>query len=209
MQCEADGCMWVECFQQTSVNLATSISADEMCSQCGGPWEGKCDWHSYAPGALAFAGPGKHCGFRYPACPSQSGKNCFCGSDAISELREGWCSGGQGQDTFCPANHDHGDGRTQECEWRGWTISPQENGGIEETCAAWGTTEARAAPPVENPVEMASFVQAEPSTTVKGTQLSAAGALLMGAGAYGMKKRKLRQRPAEMVEAEMTRSDAV
>merc|ERR1711998_781268 len=51
--CEASGCMWVECFKSKNKALGTA-SADEMCSQCSGPWKDKCEWHEYSPSVLAF-----------------------------------------------------------------------------------------------------------------------------------------------------------
>lgn len=136
-QCEQNGCMWVECFQSENNHFGTA-SAEDMCSNCAGPWAGRCEWHEYTPGLLAFAGPGEHCGFKYPACPASAGEHCFCGAEAIRELQEGWCNNGVGMNKFCPKAMDHGDGRTQECAWEGWTISPQQGGDLEETCAAWG-----------------------------------------------------------------------
>jgi len=121
-QCVSAGCVWATCFPQPYG--FTYDAADEMCSHCHGPWKGKCEWDHYAPGWLAFAGPGEHCGFKYPACPESVGKNCFCG-EAKDELNSGWFNGGQGMDKFCPQAMDHGDGRTQKCLWNGWTIDPQ------------------------------------------------------------------------------------
>jgi len=136
-QCEASGCMWVECFPSDNAGLGVA-PAEDMCSQCDGPWKGRCEWSEYSPGFLAFAGPGKYCGFKYPACPASAAKNCFCGEDTMQELRTGWCNNGEGMGTFCPNALDHGDGRTQQCSWNGWTISPQDGGDIEETCRSWG-----------------------------------------------------------------------
>ena len=110
--CEAESCMWVECFPDDGNWLGTT-ALEMMCNECEGPWKGECDWHSYEPGALAFSGPGKYCGFRYPTCPASAGSNCFCGEEAISTLRAGWCNNGQGMGDFCPSAMDHGDGRTQ------------------------------------------------------------------------------------------------
>lgn len=138
-QCEeTNGCMWVECFPQSGDSLpySTSIPA-EMCSDCGGPWQGKCEWKHYTPGFLAFAGPGEHCGFSYPVCPAIEGKNCFCGQ-AANKVKEGWCDNGAGMQTFCPNALNHGNGRSQECSWSGWTVSPQVSGGATASCAAWG-----------------------------------------------------------------------
>ena len=129
--------MWVSCFESTN-NQFNMPPADEMCSHCSGPWEGKCEWHSYEPGALAFAGPGKHCGFKYPSCPESKGKSCFCGQDAIDELREGWCNNGMGMATFCPSAIDHGDGRKQACSWNGWSITMDFNKDIPQQCEDWG-----------------------------------------------------------------------
>lgn len=128
----------VECFPQSGDSLpySTSIPA-EMCSDCGGPWQGKCEWKHYTPGFLAFAGPGEHCGFSYPVCPASEGKNCFCGQ-AANNVKEGWCDNGAGMQTFCPNALNHGNGRSQECSWSGWTVSPQVSGGATASCAAWG-----------------------------------------------------------------------
>merc|ERR550525_2010666 len=82
-KCESAGCMWVKCFPASGNSLPFSTSnSSEMCSHCGGPWQGNCEWKSYEPGALAFAGPGKHCGFSYPECPASEGMHCFCGDAA-------------------------------------------------------------------------------------------------------------------------------
>jgi len=135
-QCEDNGCMWVECFEASGKTLPFSTSdPSAMCYHCEGPWKGKCEWKHYEPGFLAFAGPGKHCGFSYPVCPAIEGKNCFCG-EAATKVKEGWCDNGTGISTFCPNAMQHTDGRTQECSWNGWTVSP--SGGIDTSCKAWG-----------------------------------------------------------------------
>lgn len=138
-QCVQNYCMWVECSEaKSSGSTLGTPPADEMCSQCDGPWAGKCEWNHYKPGVLAFAGPGEHCGFKYPVCPERVAKHCFCGEAAVQELRAGWCNNGAGMSTFCPAAMDHGDGRSQACTWNGWQIWPQHGGDIEETCSRWG-----------------------------------------------------------------------
>lgn len=135
--CEEKGCLWIECSELTGDGLPYSSSDPaEMCSNCDGPWEGKCEWKHYTPGFLAFAGPGEHCGFQYPVCPESEAKHCFCG-EAAQKVKEAWCSDGSWEG-FCPNALTHSDGRTQECGWNGWTISPQRNGGIPADCAAWG-----------------------------------------------------------------------
>jgi len=121
-QCVSAGCIWSTCFPLEPG--FTYDSADEMCSHCDGPWKGKCKWDHYEPPWFAFAGPGEHCGFKYPACPASEGENCFCGA-AKDDLISGWNDGGKGMDKFCPKAMDHGDGRTQKCLWNGWTIDPQ------------------------------------------------------------------------------------
>mmetsp|Transcript_26820 Transcript_26820/g.46545 ORF Transcript_26820/g.46545 Transcript_26820/m.46545 type:complete len:252 (-) Transcript_26820:47-802(-) len=139
-QCEAtEGCLWVECFEDSGNGLPYSTSdPEEMCSHCGGPWQGHCEWKHYTPGFLAFAGPGEHCGFSYPVCPASEAKNCFCG-EAAKEIKNGWChNNGAGMDAFCPSAMKHADGRTQQCSWNGWTVSPQASGGIDASCKAWG-----------------------------------------------------------------------
>ena len=166
-QCEQSGCMWVKCLT-TENNAVLLSSADEMCSQCSGLWEGKCEWFHYSPSALphyalactiiclilmllgflAFAGPGEYCGFKYPVCPATAGEHCFCSADAIKEIRTGWCNNGRGMSTFCPQNMTHSDGRTQQpCSWNGWTIWPQvqipdprdESPESAEACRIWAS----------------------------------------------------------------------
>lgn len=193
--CEQAGCMWVDCFQSSN-NQFNSPPADEMCSNCDGPWKGKCEWHHYVAGALAFAGPGEHCGFKYPACPSSKGSNCFCEASAINALKTGWCNNGDGMGTFCPNAIDHGGGRTQECAWNGWTVSPQANGGIEESCSQWGASmSGNPAAIADNKIstKMENFQKVEPGATVEGTQISGASCIFLGAGAFLMKKRGARK----------------
>ena len=137
--CEASGCLWVECFPSNN-NQFNSPPADQMCSHCDGLWEGKCEWHHYAPGILAFAGPGEQCGFRYPSCPASEGSNCFCSDTAITHLKESWCDSGANMVDFCPVAMEWSDGRSQECSWNGWTVNPQNSGGIDATCTDWGAT---------------------------------------------------------------------
>jgi len=136
--CEDKGCMWVECFEASGNGLPYATSdPSAMCSNCEGPWKGKCDWKHYEPGFLAFAGPGEHCGFSFPVCPASEAQNCFCG-DAATKVKEGWCNNGEGMNTFCPNAMAHEDGRTQACSWNGWTVSPQVSGGVDASCKAWG-----------------------------------------------------------------------
>ncbi|GMH49750.1 hypothetical protein TrRE_jg9152 [Triparma retinervis] len=201
-KCEEANCMWVSCFESTN-NQFNMPPADEMCSHCSGLWEGKCEWHSYEPGALAFAGPGKHCGFKYPSCPESKGKSCFCGQDAIDELREGWCNNGMGMATFCPSAIDHGDGRKQACSWNGWSITMDFNKDIPQQCEDWGVGVAgdpthRTANKLTQDME---FKKVEPGAAVEGTQIGAAACFFLGAGGFLMKKRQHRQAPgAEKLE---------
>ena len=190
-QCENANCIWVECFKASSGARLSNTDPDTLCSHCDGPWEGKCEWNSYEPGPLAFAGPGKNCGFQYPKCEADKGENCFCGS-ATQEIKEGWCNSGRGQDKFCPRALDHGDGRTQECVWSGWTISPQVNGGIDASCSAWGIpmTDDPVVPEAKAVVAQ-HFVKSEPGATVVGSEMSLGSAVLLVLGAGVMKKRKL------------------
>jgi len=126
-QCEANNCMWVECFEASGNSLPySSNKPEEMCAHCGGPWKGKCEWKHYAPGFLAFAGPGEHCGFQYPQCPTSEAKHCFCG-EAAQKVREAWCSNNAAMD-FCPNAMTHGDGRTQECSWNGDHLTTKVGG---------------------------------------------------------------------------------
>ena len=189
----------MKCFESSNSQFNTP-SADEMCSQCAGDWRGKCEWHHYAPGALAFAGRGEHCGFKYPTCPKSAGKNCFCSNAAKDALKSGWCNNGQGMDKFCPASMVHGDGRSQECSWNGWTVAPQEDGGIDATCRAWSlTTNGNPAAITPNKIKsnMEGFTRAEPGIAVESTSIGAASALFLGAGAAMMRgRRRLRWAPS-------------
>lgn len=134
-QCTNAGCLWTECFPSNNAASFGTETAATMCSQCDGPWKGRCDWHSYEPGFLAFAGPGKHCGFNYPDCPASVGKNCWCDDAAKQDLADSWCDNGKNMERFCPNAYDGGGGRSQECTWTGWTIQPQ-TGDIDADCAS-------------------------------------------------------------------------
>jgi len=90
---------------------------------------------------------------------------------------------------------DHGDGRTQECAWNGWTITM--DGDIDSQCAEWGSTKtgdpARVTPNKLTPAM--EFEKVEPGAMVEGTQIGAAACIFMGAGGYLMRKRRLRDSP--------------
>ncbi|GMI04158.1 hypothetical protein TrVE_jg7027 [Triparma verrucosa] len=200
-QCTDAGCLWTECFpSNNAASFTDSVSADEMCSHCSGPWAGKCDWHSYSPGFLAFAGPGKHCGFNYPDCPASAGKNCWCEDAAKQDLADSWCNNGSNQDRFCPKAFDHGDGRVQSCSWSGWTIAPQ-TGNIDNDCASWGA--AKSGDPQSKAVmadqTIKEFKKAEPGVAVEGATISGAAAVFLSMGAiFG--RRRLKKRKSQGAE---------
>ena len=124
--CVAAECIWVECFSDdfSVVGSGDTLSAEKMCNNFEGPWKDKCEFDHYAPGPLAFAGPGETCGFVYPKCPDVATQNCFCGDAAREAFTADWCDGGQLQD-WCPAVHQYDDGRSQPCRVNGYTFAPQ------------------------------------------------------------------------------------
>lgn len=124
--CVAAECIWVECFSDdfSVVGSGDTLNAEKMCNNFEGPWKDKCEFDHYAPGPLAFAGPGETCGFVYPKCPDVATQNCFCGDAAREAFTADWCDGGQLQD-WCPAVHQYDDGRSQPCRVNGYTFAPQ------------------------------------------------------------------------------------
>jgi acetone carboxylase gamma subunit len=124
--CIKKGCIWVKCLSSDS--SFSNVGPSEMCPQCSGPWTGKCKFHSYSPSILAFAGPGDHCGYKYPICPDDAAENCFCGHAKTQFMKE-W-DRGTGLNNFCLDTYEYGDGRRQPCAWSGYTFTPQEGGFI-------------------------------------------------------------------------------
>jgi hypothetical protein len=203
--------MWVECFPESSSNLeqfTDDEGSNPMCPNCNGPWKDKCEWFSYEPGALAFAGPAGYCGFKYPKCAASVGKNCFCGESAV-EIQKGWCNNGN-MENVCPKTHDYGDGRTSECNWSGWTLSPQ-SGNPASDCSSWGFSTngdpaAASVRTAEKPAVV--FAKSEPGPGVQGAEMSLAGAGFLGLG-IALKKRKLRQKPEEKGGVQMKQTATV
>ena len=124
--CVQADCLWVSCTasEESITANGDTLSEEKMCNNFQGPWEGKCEFDHYAPGPLAFAGPGEHCGFVYPKCPDVATNNCFCGEAAKEAFVTDWCDGGDMTD-WCPTRYRHDDGRSQPCQINGYTFSPQ------------------------------------------------------------------------------------
>ena len=124
--CVSADCIWVDCLGKPFDVMSNggTLTEEKMCNNFQGPWAGQCEFDHYAPGPLAFAGPGEHCGFVYPECPEVATNNCFCGEDAREAFQSDWCDGGDFSN-WCPTTYQHDDGRSQPCRVNGYTFSPQ------------------------------------------------------------------------------------